>query len=187
MIFWTLALSLISLGFFYFYSITIDDIVYVIDCGFVKVKDFNPEKGLQTLESFPVSRANAQQRKGRAGRYSVYTEINLPLHSQKHGHFFLVKKNQCYGLKFEISIYIFITCTLYMHILCECLKKEYPNIKLWKSVVSWNIHQTFQMLIYFNNWFFFITTHKTCHSTHYFLWLKKKRFKMAKYMFKGHF
>lgn len=78
---------------FYFYSITIDDIVYVIDCGFVKVKDFNPEKGLQTLESFPVSRANAQQRKGRAGRYSVYTEINLPLHSQKHGHFFLVKKN----------------------------------------------------------------------------------------------
>lgn len=49
-------------------SITIDDIVYVIDCGFVKVKDFNPEKGLQTLESFPVSRANAQQRKGRAGR-----------------------------------------------------------------------------------------------------------------------
>lgn len=56
---------------FYFCSITIDDIVYVIDCGFVKVKDFNPEKGLQTLESFPVSRANAQQRKGRAGRYSV--------------------------------------------------------------------------------------------------------------------
>lgn len=56
---------------FYFCSITIDDIVYVIDCGFVKVKDFNPEKGLQTLESFPVSRANALQRKGRAGRYSV--------------------------------------------------------------------------------------------------------------------
>lgn len=70
MILWTQTLSLISL-FFIFFSITIDDIVYVIDCGFVKVKDFNPEKGLQTLESFPVSRANAQQRKGRAGRYSV--------------------------------------------------------------------------------------------------------------------
>lgn len=30
---------------FYFCSIIIDDIVYVIDCGFVKVKDFNLEKG----------------------------------------------------------------------------------------------------------------------------------------------
>lgn len=56
--------------------------MYVIDCGFVKVKDFNPEKGLQTLESFPVSRANAQQRKGRAGRYSVI-EIHQPSHPQK--------------------------------------------------------------------------------------------------------
>ena len=50
-------------------SITIDDIVYVVDCGFMKVKDFNPETGLLSLDSYPVSRANALQRKGRAGRY----------------------------------------------------------------------------------------------------------------------
>nr|XP_022340019.1 ATP-dependent RNA helicase DHX36-like [Crassostrea virginica] len=49
-------------------SITIDDIVYVVDCGFMKVKDFNPETGLLSLDSYPVSRANALQRKGRAGR-----------------------------------------------------------------------------------------------------------------------
>ncbi|XP_062607434.1 LOW QUALITY PROTEIN: ATP-dependent DNA/RNA helicase DHX36-like [Saccostrea cucullata] len=49
-------------------SITIDDIVYVVDCGFIKVKDFQPDTGLLSLDSHPVSRANAQQRKGRAGR-----------------------------------------------------------------------------------------------------------------------
>ena len=50
------------------FSITIDDIVYVIDSGFIKVSDFNPEQNLATLDSQLVSKANARQRRGRAGR-----------------------------------------------------------------------------------------------------------------------
>ncbi|OPL33377.1 hypothetical protein AM593_04156, partial [Mytilus galloprovincialis] len=45
-------------------SITIDDVVFVIDC----VKDFHPEQNMTTLEAEWVSRANARQRRGRAGR-----------------------------------------------------------------------------------------------------------------------
>ena len=49
-------------------SITIDDVVFVIDCGKIKVKDFNPEVNLTSLEPQWVSKANAKQRRGRAGR-----------------------------------------------------------------------------------------------------------------------
>ncbi|VDH96114.1 ATP-dependent RNA helicase DHX36 [Mytilus galloprovincialis] len=49
-------------------SITIDDVVFVIDCGKIKVKDFHPEQNMTTLEAEWVSRANARQRRGRAGR-----------------------------------------------------------------------------------------------------------------------
>ncbi|XP_067658933.1 ATP-dependent DNA/RNA helicase DHX36-like [Haliotis asinina] len=62
-------------------SITIDDIVYVIDCGKIKVKDFQPENNLSTLEAKWVSKANSKQRRGRAGRvqpgvcYHLYTGL----------------------------------------------------------------------------------------------------------------
>jgi pre-mRNA-splicing factor ATP-dependent RNA helicase DHX16 len=49
-------------------SITIDGIVYVIDCGFSKQMSFNPRNGLETLAVTPISKANAKQRAGRAGR-----------------------------------------------------------------------------------------------------------------------
>ncbi|XP_060083551.1 putative ATP-dependent RNA helicase DHX57 [Ylistrum balloti] len=49
-------------------SITIDDIVYVIDAGMMKEKRYDASKGMESLETVTVSRANAQQRKGRAGR-----------------------------------------------------------------------------------------------------------------------
>lgn len=51
-----------------FYSITIDDIVHVIDCGKIKMKDFDVERNLSTLTAQWVSVSNAKQRKGRAGR-----------------------------------------------------------------------------------------------------------------------
>lgn len=50
------------------YSITIDDIVYVIDCGKIKMTDYNAERNIYTLDARWVSKANARQRKGRAGR-----------------------------------------------------------------------------------------------------------------------
>lgn len=61
-------------------SVTIDGIVYVIDCGFVKLRAFNPNTGIETLTSTPISKASATQRAGRAGRtkpgkcYRLYTQ-----------------------------------------------------------------------------------------------------------------
>ena len=61
-------------------SVTIDGIVYVIDCGFVKLRAFNPKTGIETLTATPISKASATQRAGRAGRtkpgkcYRLYTE-----------------------------------------------------------------------------------------------------------------
>ncbi|XP_059143373.1 putative ATP-dependent RNA helicase DHX57 [Physella acuta] len=49
-------------------SITIDDIVYVIDVGKMKEKRYDQMKSMESLETVWVSRANALQRKGRAGR-----------------------------------------------------------------------------------------------------------------------
>ncbi|KAJ8959723.1 hypothetical protein NQ318_021917 [Aromia moschata] len=49
-------------------SITIDDVVFVIDCGKIKISNFNIESNSQTLNCEWVSLANANQRRGRAGR-----------------------------------------------------------------------------------------------------------------------
>ncbi|KAJ9664836.1 hypothetical protein H2201_005057 [Coniosporium apollinis] len=49
-------------------SITIDGIVYVIDCGLVKENVYNPRTGMESLIVTPCSRAAANQRAGRAGR-----------------------------------------------------------------------------------------------------------------------
>lgn len=68
-------------------SVTISGIVYVIDCGFVKLRAFNPTTNIETLTPFPVSKASATQRAGRAGRtqpgkcFRLYTQrsyTNLP-------------------------------------------------------------------------------------------------------------
>ena len=61
-------------------SLTVDGIKYVIDSGYCKLKVFNPKIGMDALNMTPVSRANASQRSGRAGRtgpgfcFRLYTE-----------------------------------------------------------------------------------------------------------------
>ncbi|XP_025086245.1 probable ATP-dependent RNA helicase DHX35 [Pomacea canaliculata] len=61
-------------------SITINGIVYVVDCGFVKLKAYDPSSGVESLVVIPVSKASANQRAGRAGRvragkaFRLYTE-----------------------------------------------------------------------------------------------------------------
>lgn len=61
-------------------SITIDGIYYVIDPGFVKVNAYDPKLGMDSLIVQPISRAQAEQRAGRAGRtgpgvcYRLYTK-----------------------------------------------------------------------------------------------------------------
>ncbi|PRP76175.1 DEAH (Asp-Glu-Ala-His) box polypeptide 16-like [Planoprotostelium fungivorum] len=49
-------------------SLTIDGIVYVIDPGFCKQKNYNPRTGMESLIVTPISKASAGQRAGRAGR-----------------------------------------------------------------------------------------------------------------------
>lgn len=49
-------------------SVTIPGIVYVIDCGFVKMKWFDSSSNTDSLVVVPVSKAQAEQRAGRAGR-----------------------------------------------------------------------------------------------------------------------
>lgn len=49
-------------------SLTIDGIVYVIDPGFVKEKEFNPRTMMESLVVKECSQASCNQRAGRAGR-----------------------------------------------------------------------------------------------------------------------
>ena len=60
-------------------SVTIDDVIYVIDGGKVKETHYDAEAGLTKLTEQWVTRAAAKQRRGRAGRtqpgicYKLYT------------------------------------------------------------------------------------------------------------------
>ncbi|KAF7491869.1 putative ATP-dependent RNA helicase DHX35 [Sarcoptes scabiei] len=61
-------------------SITIPGISYIIDCGFVKIRYFNPRSAIDSLMVVPITKASAKQRSGRAGRtksgfaFRLYTE-----------------------------------------------------------------------------------------------------------------
>ncbi|XP_038612023.1 putative ATP-dependent RNA helicase DHX57 [Tachyglossus aculeatus] len=63
-------------------SVTIDDVVYVIDSGKMKEKRYDASKGMESLEDTFVSRANALQRRGRAGR--VASGVCFHLFSSHH-------------------------------------------------------------------------------------------------------
>lgn len=58
-------------------SVTIDDVVYVINPGRTKNSSYNVETNIQSLEEDWVSDANNQQRKGRAGRVQPGICYNL--------------------------------------------------------------------------------------------------------------
>ena len=49
-------------------SITLPNVSYVVDCGFVKQPYFDAEKGFERLVVTKVSQSSAMQRAGRAGR-----------------------------------------------------------------------------------------------------------------------
>jgi len=68
-------------------SVTIDGIRHVVDGGLARVARYDAERGIGTLFMEPISRASAEQRKGRAGRtapgtcYRLWTEsgqLNRP-------------------------------------------------------------------------------------------------------------
>ncbi|GFR93670.1 ATP-dependent RNA helicase DHX36, partial [Elysia marginata] len=68
-------------------SITIDDIVFVIDVGRMKEKRYDQAKSMESLEMVWVSQANALQRRGRAGR--VQQGVCFHLFTSHHFEFFL--------------------------------------------------------------------------------------------------
>src|SRR5262249_17763286 len=49
-------------------SVTIEGIRHVVDSGLARVSRYDAERGIHTLFLEPISRASAEQRKGRAGR-----------------------------------------------------------------------------------------------------------------------
>nr|XP_013015098.1 ATP-dependent RNA helicase DHX36 [Cavia porcellus] len=66
-------------------SITIDDVVFVIDGGKIKETHFDTQNNISTMSAEWVSKANAKQRKGRAGRvqpghcYHLYNGLRASL------------------------------------------------------------------------------------------------------------
>ncbi|GLU21813.1 hypothetical protein SLE2022_379290 [Rubroshorea leprosula] len=49
-------------------SLTVDGVVYVIDAGYVKQRQYNPATGMYSLDVVQISKVQANQRAGRAGR-----------------------------------------------------------------------------------------------------------------------
>ncbi len=49
-------------------SLTIDGVESVVDCGRARVSRFSPDTGMSHLETIPLTRDRADQRRGRAGR-----------------------------------------------------------------------------------------------------------------------
>lgn len=49
-------------------SVTIDDVLVVVDSGLVREMNYDPESVMSTMETVSISRASATQRLGRAGR-----------------------------------------------------------------------------------------------------------------------
>jgi ATP-dependent helicase HrpB len=58
-------------------SVTIDGITVVVDSGLMRVPRFSAGTGMSRLETIPVSRASADQRRGRAGRTAPGTCYRL--------------------------------------------------------------------------------------------------------------
>ncbi|PWN39844.1 P-loop containing nucleoside triphosphate hydrolase protein, partial [Ceraceosorus guamensis] len=58
-------------------SVTLPGIRYVVDCGLVKMRLFDPESGTESLCILPISQASAAQRSGRAGRTSAGKALRL--------------------------------------------------------------------------------------------------------------
>ena len=64
-------------------AVTVDDCGYVIDTGRMKEKRFDPQRRMESLDDVTVSRANAKQRRGRAGRCQPGVAFHL---MTRHAH-----------------------------------------------------------------------------------------------------
>lgn len=105
-------------------SVTIDDIVYVIDTGKVKMTNFDVKANIATFKPEWISLANSKQRKGRAGR--------------EYRHFFLRLTFKCHlknisGVRPGIAYHLFTKARemcLDSYILPEVMRKRLEEIIL---------------------------------------------------------
>lgn len=64
-------------------SVTVPQVRFVVDCGFVKQKAYDPTRRIESLVTVPISQVSAAQRAGRAGRtgpgqcFRLYSEACL--------------------------------------------------------------------------------------------------------------
>ena len=71
-------------------SVTIPDVVVVVDSGRVKERQWDPRRNMASLEEGWVSRASARQRAGRAGRvrpgkcYAMFTSLRFTKQMRSH-------------------------------------------------------------------------------------------------------
>ena len=77
-------------------AITIDDVAFVVDTGRMKENRYDPLKRMSSLEDCLVSRANARQRRGRAGRVREGVAVHL---YTKHRHDLICEAGQVPEIK----------------------------------------------------------------------------------------
>ena len=87
-------------------SITIDDIVYVIDGGRIKMKNYDKEANVVTLLPEWVTLANARQRRGRAGSW-----VPEEIFNKWSGNIYIYIYIYIYMCRY---IYIFIYVSIYL-------------------------------------------------------------------------
>jgi ATP-dependent helicase HrpB len=66
-------------------SLTIEGVRTVVDSGVMRVPRFSPRTGMTRLETTPVTRASAEQRRGRAGRVGPGVCYRLWTEAEQHG------------------------------------------------------------------------------------------------------
>lgn len=66
-------------------SLTIEGVRVVVDSGRMRVPRFSPRTGMTRLETVPVTRASAEQRRGRAGRVGPGVCYRLWTEPEQHG------------------------------------------------------------------------------------------------------
>ena len=109
-------------------SLTLDGISFVIDAGYCKLKVFNPKIGMDSLQVYPISQANAGQRSGRAGRTGPGTAYRLYTLTQYKNEMLpmTVPEIQVSDNKGVLQTHntIFIFCDICQHFLadksCQC-------------------------------------------------------------------
>ncbi len=90
-------------------SLTVDGVRCVVDCGLMRRARFSPRTGMARLETLPVSKASADQRRGRAGRQAPGVCYRLWTRRQEQG---LVEQNtpelfeaDLAGLALELAVW----------------------------------------------------------------------------------